>query len=110
MTWPVRSKRLGLYNGTPAANTPVALGTVPAGKTWLFKEWSVYAAGASTHTIVIMINVGGTRTVIDRAVVTSGTTSGQSERHTVLNAGEVLEFQTTSATAIMVTSSGAQLG
>lgn len=110
MPWPIRSTRLGLYNATPAANTPVGLGTVPTGKKWLLKEWSVYAAGAATHTVVIMINVGGVRTVVDRGSATSGTTTGNSTRHLVLNAAETLEFQTTSATAIHVTASGAQLG
>lgn len=111
MPWPVRSQRFGLYNGTPAANTPVSLGTVPASKKWLLKEWSAYNAGASSRNVVMLVNVAGTRTVIDlAATVASASITGNHDRHFVLNAGETLEFQTSVAQAIHVTASGAQLG
>lgn len=111
MPWPVRSVRFGLYNGTPAANTPVSLGTVPAGKKWLLKEWQAYNAGASSRTVVMLVNVAGVRTVIDvAAAVPSANPAGNSNRHFVLNTGETLEFQTSVAQAIHITASGAQLG
>lgn len=110
MPWPIRSTRLGLYNGTPAANAQVLLGTVPAGKRWLLKEWSMFNLGAATRDIAIYINVGGTLTVIDWARTLTGQPNGNSSRHTVLNAGESLQFVSTTAQLLHLTASGAQLG
>lgn len=110
MPWPIRSTRLGFYVATPAANTPVFLGTVPAGKKWLVKEWSAYNAGAASRTVIMILQSGATNLVFDVATVASGASTGNSTRHTVLNAGESLYFQTTTAQAIHVQVSGAQLG
>lgn len=111
MSWPVRSKRFGLYNGTPAANTFTSLGTVPAGKTWLLKEWSFYNGGATTKTATIVVKISGVVTVVDHsAAVASGIITGNNTRHFVLNAGDELGFQTSVSQLVHVTASGAQLG
>lgn len=111
MTWPVRSARFGQYHGTPAANTPVNLGTVPTGKKWLVKEWSCYNGGATTRAVYLLMVVGGTTYVVDKqGGLVSATVGGNNNRHLVLNAGESIQFQTDTAQAIDVTCSGAQLG
>ncbi len=111
MPWPVRSTRLGLYLGTPAANTPVTLGTVPAGKVWLFKDWSAYNAGAGTRNVIIFLRSGGVDHVIDAAAaLASGSVIGNHQRNVVLAAGDSLRFQTSLATPIHISAHGAQLG
>lgn len=110
MPWPVRSTRFGIYHGTPAANTQVLLGTVPAGKKWLLKEWSAFNFGAATRDLALWINVGGTLYVIDWARVLTGNPTGNSNRHTVLNAGESLQFTSSTAQLLDFSASGAQLG
>lgn len=111
MSWPVRSKRLAIYHAIPAANVPVFLGTVPAGKTWLVKDWSFFNQGAATRNFYLQVDVGGVKYVVDAALnVATGNPSGNPNRHLVLNAAESLYFQTSQAQLIDVQVSGAQLG
>lgn len=110
MPWPIRSTRFAFYSASPAANTPISLGTVPTGKKWLVKDWSVYNAGAASRTMYMMIGNGGVNLVWDLATVASAGITGNHDRHVVLNAGESLVFQSSTNQAVMIQISGAQLG
>lgn len=110
MPWPIRSTQFILYAGTPTANTSTAQTTVPTGKKWLIKDWSVYNAGASSRTVTLTVTRSGTVYVLDIATVASAQPNGNPNRHIVLNAGDTLAFQTSVAQAIHFQCSGAQLG
>ena len=112
MTWPVRSKRLGLYGGAPTANVFVSLGTVPSGKTWLVKDWSAYNSAGAGRNVFLMVKVSGVTYVVDYVNgLVNTSVAGNSNRHIVLNAGEEIGFQSsTNAANLYVQVSGAQLG
>lgn len=111
MPWPIRSTALAFYKASPAANTPVFLGTVPGGKKWLVKDWSVFNQGASTRAIYLMRRSGATTIVVDaQLAIASGNPGGNSNRHLVLEAGESLYFQSSTNQALDLQVSGAVLG
>jgi len=111
LTWPVRSKQLGLYvNASAPASTPITIGTVPAGKTWLVKDWSFYNAAGTSRQMLLFVKQGANSVVADSGTAASGTVTGNNGRHLVLQAGDVLQIQFQQAGASHVTISGAQLG
>jgi hypothetical protein len=107
MTWPVRSRQLGTYLN---ASAPGSIGTVPAGKTWLIKDWSFYNAAGSSRTMLLLVVKGASVIVADSGTAASANVVGNNQRHLVLAAGDVLQIQFQSAGASHVIISGAQLG
>lgn len=110
MSWPVRSRLLGSFKGSPAAFTFVSLGTVPQGKTWLVKEWSIYNGGSGSRSFYLLIRLAGVTWVWDRTVLTADTVGGNFGRHLVLPAGYELGFQSGLSGNLDIFVSGAQLG
>ena len=111
MTWPVRSKLLGQYSATPAANTLITLGTVPAGKTWLVKDVVFHNSGAAARNLFLWATIGGVAYVVLQApALAAAATSASSGRSIVLPAAGVLQFSSSTAQALIVYVSGAQLG
>lgn len=111
MPWPIRSTRFGLYNASPAPFGLVVLGTVPAGKRWLVKEWAVYNGAGVARNVYMGLRTGGVfYTVEFVSALASGNLFKSFGRETVLNAGDELAFQTSVIGSILLVVSGAQLG
>lgn len=111
MPWPVRSTRFAAIHATPAANTSTFLATVPTGKKWLVKDWSAFNQGAATRNLYLQVKVGAVTYVVDAALnVATGNPTGNANRHLVLNAGESLYYQSSTAQLLDLQVSGAELG
>lgn len=111
MTWPVRSRLLGRHVASATAGTVYSLGTVPAGKTWLVKDWRCFNPSGAAIDINLYAKTGGVSGVIDRITAIAGDGIGQ---HTpvniVLPAGYELTFIVSATKTISLHVSGAQLG
>jgi hypothetical protein len=111
MSWPVRSRLLAFYVATPPGGTWVVLGTVPAGKTWLVKQWTAYNGGGGVRDILLGMRQGAVDCIIQKgAAVPSAAVTGTAGLSAVFPAGTQLMFWSSTATPIQLHVSGAELG
>lgn len=111
MSWPVRSRLLGRHVASATAGTAYSLGVVPAGKTWLIKDWRIFNPSGAALDINLYLKTGGVSGVIDRI---TGIPSDGIGQHTPVNivapAGYELTFIVSTTKIISLHVSGAQLG
>jgi hypothetical protein len=110
MPWPIRSHQFALYDATPTANAHVFLGTVPTGKKWLIKEWFAYNASGTALTMYLHVLRSGVYTLWDLQALGANTGVLRTGRSCVLNAGDQIQGQWTSAQHQNLIISGAELG
>lgn len=107
----VRTKEIGHAIATFAATAPT-IGTVPAGKTWIVKEWSFYNGNSPSVSGYLAVNRGADGFVVDRQSFTADTCKSGSGRFLVLEAGDSLQLLTAgllSGDSLRIWVSGAEL-
>lgn len=111
MPWPVRSRLLHASAQNRTGGAVHTLGVVPAGKTWLIKDWRVYNSAAGPQDVNIGLKLGPTFINCDKL---AGIGVGQVGQHTpvniVLPAGAELYMVNSATGIVQIVVSGAELG
>lgn len=112
MTWPVRSRLLHQeVQAAPGVNVVHYSGFVPAGKTWLLKDITVWSGGGASQNAYVYSVTGAVLTVVASYLgLISGAAGLGLGRSIVIPAGSRLAWSVSANTLVHVTLSGAQLG
>lgn len=111
MAWPTRSSRLAHYGGILTAGPIFYPVTVPAGKTWLIKDWMVFNGEGSVRSYALWVKVDNVPIIVWHSgnVSASSSVVGQN-RSIVAHAGEGIGISISANGSVQFYMSGAKLG